>query len=340
MSKTFVVGDIHGCFDELIALTEKVGLTENDLLISVGDIVDRGNKSKDVYEYFRNRPNSVVLIGNHERKHINGVLTYAQDIVKLQFGEEYKAFIEWLNTLAYYYETNDAIMVHAALENGKTLPQQKPEVLCGSTSGERYLEKIYGPDAHWNDRYDGAKPVIYGHRVVGDYPVVKNNTYGIDTGACHGGYLTAIELPGFIVHQVKAKEDYWKSERKVWQTAVLQAKDWQNMDFDAINKQLEKLSFVDDGDAAAFLAKLKNWSEKLQAMFPLLKNAIDSFTEEIKNQGPDDFNAIASGYAFKTFIFKSRANNLKLEDLQKSLNTPQKIIAIAEELNVFIAASL
>jgi serine/threonine protein phosphatase 1 len=340
MRRTFVVGDIHGCYDELITLTENVGLKADDLLISLGDIVDRGNKSKEVYEYFLKRPNSVVLIGNHERKHINSVLTYAQDIVKHQFGGDYEAFVVWLNTLGYYYETDDAIIVHAALENGKPLPQQKPEVLCGSTSGDRYLEKIYGPDAYWNDHYDGAKPIIYGHHVVGDYPVIKNNTYGIDTGACHGGYLTAIELPGFIVHQVKAKEDYWKTERKVWQTAVLQAKDWYNMDFDAINKQLEKLSFVDDSDAAAFLAKLKNWSEQLIAMLPLLKTAIDSFTEEIINKGMDGFNAVANGYAFKTFIFKSRANNLKLEDLQKSLNTPQKIIDIAEQLNLSITADL
>ena len=68
--RKFIIGDIHGCFDELIELTQKVGLTADDLLISLGDIVDRGNKSKDVYEYFLNRPNSIVLIGNHERKHI------------------------------------------------------------------------------------------------------------------------------------------------------------------------------------------------------------------------------------------------------------------------------
>lgn len=63
--RTFIVGDIHGFFDELMELTEKVGLTNGDLLISLGDIVDRGNKSKEVYAYFVNRPNSIVLMGNH-----------------------------------------------------------------------------------------------------------------------------------------------------------------------------------------------------------------------------------------------------------------------------------
>lgn len=38
MSRTFVVGDIHGCYDELMQLTAQIGLKEDDMLISVGDI--------------------------------------------------------------------------------------------------------------------------------------------------------------------------------------------------------------------------------------------------------------------------------------------------------------
>ena len=104
--RTFVIGDIHGCFDEFIELTEKIGLQNDDLLISLGDIVDRGNKSKEVYAYFVNRPNSIVLIGNHERKHQNRILSYAQEIVKVQFGNDYEDFLKWLDTLSYYYETD------------------------------------------------------------------------------------------------------------------------------------------------------------------------------------------------------------------------------------------
>jgi serine/threonine protein phosphatase 1 len=139
--RKFIIGDIHGCFDELIELTEKIGLTDNDILISLGDIVDRGNKSKEVYEYFLNRPNSIVLMGNHERKHQNGILNYAQEIVKVQFENDYKVFLKWLDTLSYYYETEEAIIIHAFFEHDKEIEQQKDEVLCGSTSGSRYLEK-------------------------------------------------------------------------------------------------------------------------------------------------------------------------------------------------------
>ena len=69
--RTFVIGDIHGCFDELMELLEKVGLQEEDRLVSLGDIVDRGNKSKEVYAYLRHRKHTKVLVGNHERKHQN-----------------------------------------------------------------------------------------------------------------------------------------------------------------------------------------------------------------------------------------------------------------------------
>lgn len=108
--RKFIIGDIHGCYDQLIELTQKIGLTDNDWLISVGDIVDRGNKSKEVYQYFSNRPNSIVLMGNHERKHQNKILNYAQEIVKIQFGDDYTAFLKWIDTLQYFYETEEAII--------------------------------------------------------------------------------------------------------------------------------------------------------------------------------------------------------------------------------------
>lgn len=93
--KTFIIGDIHGCYDELITLFEKASIKENDFILSLGDIVDRGPKSKEVYHFFKSRSNAKVLMGNHERKHISDIMSYAQEIVKLQFGEEYPEFVHW-----------------------------------------------------------------------------------------------------------------------------------------------------------------------------------------------------------------------------------------------------
>lgn len=334
--RKFVIGDIHGCYDELIELTEKIGLTESDLLISLGDIVDRGNKSKEVYEYFKNRPNSIVLIGNHERKHQNKILSYSQEIVKVQFGDEYQNFIDWIQTLGYYYETEEAIIVHAFFEHDKKLAEQKQEVLCGSTSGDRYLDKKYPENKYWNEFYTEQKPIIYGHHVVGDNPKIFNNTYGIDTGACHGNYLTAIELPGFIIHQVKAKRDYWNEEQKIWQIPVLKTKNWNDMTFIEIDRQLEKLSYIKDPEVLSYLVEIKKWKEELENSTEKIKLLIDSLTKELINKHKEQFNIKVNKHILKTYIFKSKSNSLKMEDLQKGLNTPNKILKAQQELGIKI----
>ncbi|UPK71375.1 metallophosphoesterase [Chitinophaga filiformis] len=336
MSRTFVVGDIHGCYDELIRLTARIGLKEDDLLISVGDIIDRGGKSKEVYHYFRNRPNSIVIAGNHERKHQYGVLSYAQEIVKLQFGEEYAAFLDWCAGLAYYHETEDAVIVHAAFEHDCALEAQREDVLSGSTAGDRYLEKKYGTSAEWVNKYQGIKPVIYGHHVAGDMPEVRNNTYGIDTGACHGGYLTAIELPGFIVHQVKAEKDHWKEEQASWQIPVLRAKDWENMSFDSIRKQLDKLAYIEVPEVKAFLADIESRASGLTALYPVIMDALAVLVAQLESAHGADFSKVATQYMFKAYLFKSKANNLKIEDMQKSLNTPGKVMELARTLGVTV----
>ena len=137
--KTFVIGDIHGCYDELLALIQKAGIQEEDFILSLGDTIDRGAMSKEVYHFFKNRPNSKVLMGNHERKHINGILSYAQEIVKVQLVEEYNEFVEWLKGLDYYHETEEAIIVHAVFEHDKKLYEQREDVLCGTTLAAQSL---------------------------------------------------------------------------------------------------------------------------------------------------------------------------------------------------------
>src|SRR5881394_2844155 len=54
----------------------------DDLLVSVGDLVDRGPAPGEVVRLFRERPNSVVVMGNHERKHVRGIFSYAQEITR------------------------------------------------------------------------------------------------------------------------------------------------------------------------------------------------------------------------------------------------------------------
>ncbi len=334
MSKTFVIGDLHGCYDEFIELSNQIGITKNDLVISLGDIVDRGNKSVELYNYFKNRENSIVLMGNHERKHQRGILSYSQEIVKVQFADEYIEFVKWTETLPYFFETNEAIIVHAFFEHDKNLQEQKQEVLSGTTSGSKYLENKYEEGKFWSDYYKGEKPIIYGHHVVGDKPKIYNNTYGIDTGACHGGKLTIIELPGFKIHQIKVNNDYWKEEQSKWQIPILNAKNWEEMKIEYIHNQLSKLSYKEEVKIKEFLKGIENWINNVQNTIITIKGKLEEITIKLKEKHKELFNKEVAKLSYRSFIFKANSNNLQLSDLEKVLNTPQKVIDLARELNL------
>jgi serine/threonine protein phosphatase 1 len=145
-----IVGDVHGCFEELERLLAAVALAPEDLLISVGDLIDRGPESLAVLRFFRQRPNTLVLMGNHERKHVRAVFSYAQEISRLQLGADYGELVEWMRTLPYFYEDARVRVVHAALLPGVPLVEQRLELLAGTTTGERELEAVF-PEGRWHE---------------------------------------------------------------------------------------------------------------------------------------------------------------------------------------------
>lgn len=332
--KTYIVGDLHGCYDEFIELTTNIGISDDDLMISVGDIVDRGNKSVELYHYFRDRKNAVVLMGNHERKHLNGILNYAQEIVKLQFGTEYQGFLDWIKTLPYYYETPEAIIVHAFFEHDKQIQAQKEEVLAGTTAGSKYLENKYEEGKFWTDYYTGNKAIIYGHHVVGDEVKIHNNTYGIDTAACHAGNLTIIELPAFKVHQIKVQTDHWKIEREKWQIPVLKAKNWKNMSINQIYKQIDKLSYKEGVEINKFFSELKIWMSDIEELFFKIESSLKEITSNLKEKHGDNLKKEVVKLSYRTFVFAVISNHLDIEFLKKKLVTPNSVMELSLELGI------
>lgn len=335
MSREIIVGDIHGCFDELMALLEKIGLKDEDKLISVGDIVDRGPKSKEVYEYFRDRPNSLVLMGNHERKHLRNVLSYSQEIVKVQFGSQYGKFVQWLTQLPYYYENEHLIVVHAALEDGVPLNEQKENVLAGTTSGDKYLQKIH-PGKFWNQLYSGEKPVVFGHHVVGDeVKIFGDRVYGLDTGACHGGRLSALIVPGFEVVSVPVEVDYWVNEIRDNQVKVLAERAWAEIEWEKIKKDVIRFRRKEQEDVQQFLDQLAQWKQTTLDLYPKVVEALVQLQVDLLAQhGPAEFNPAAAKFPFRTYLFLARKGALTVEKLKASLKTPQKILALAKELGL------
>ena len=226
MKKTLIIGDIHACHAELLDLLDRAGIGDEDLVVSVGDVVDRGPEPAPVLDFFQSRAQSVVICGNHERKHVRRVFSYSQEVTGAQLGPRYEADVRWMAGLAYHWERPDVRVVHFGHYPGVPLADVPEDVRAGTTSGEGRLKERFGA-APWWDHYDDEIPIVFGHHVVGPEPlIVRDRIYGIDTGACHGLRLTGLILPDRVLVSVPAREDHWARVQKAWQVPVLRAVPW------------------------------------------------------------------------------------------------------------------
>lgn len=215
MSKTLVIGDIHGCYDELRALLDKVPLTSADQIIHIGDFVDRGPKPYEVLDFFMQTPNASGILGNRDYKHIrayDGDASYtgARLVTRgYQFPDEdaYAHAIMYLRTLPLSLELDAARLVHAYYEPDVPFAQQRQAVLLGTRSAEQRLaERGYSA---WYEHYQDDKPLIMGHRAYDFFKHPRTNVYALDTRCVYGGALTGLLLPDFEVYSVAAYDNHW-----------------------------------------------------------------------------------------------------------------------------------
>jgi len=223
-SRTIVIGDIHGCFQELMKLLDMVNFSRSDELVSIGDLVDRGPQSKEVVDFFINTPNASAILGNHEDKQIrifDGELepSLSQKICFEQWGDYSKTAIAYFRTLPLYLFRAGFLLVHAGVlpflppaeQPRNTLLRARMPWMKGS------FDKSYGG---WWKHYTGSTPVVYGHSVFREVHI-ENNTYGIDTGACHGQSLSGIILETKEIVQVHSEKDYWKEIREQYRSTTI-----------------------------------------------------------------------------------------------------------------------
>ena len=218
--KTFIIGDIHGCFTELQELLDKAGIADDDRIIALGDIVDRGPYAPQVLKFFCNSTSRLSLMGNHERKHVRGArhevrLALSQIISRDQFGASYPQALTWMDAFPLFVDLPDAVLVHGYLEPGIVLEEQRDSVLCGTMSGDQYLQSQYVQP--WYALYDGVKPVIVGHHdhLRNSQPFIyRDRVYCLDTSCVHGGTLTGLLLPEFKIVSVPSHRDYWSEIRQ------------------------------------------------------------------------------------------------------------------------------
>ncbi|MEQ1505856.1 MAG: metallophosphoesterase family protein [Myxococcota bacterium] len=333
MARTILIGDIHGCWDELQALLDRVALTDDDLVVSVGDLVDRGPAPTEVVRWFRNRARSVVVCGNHERKHVRRTFSFSQEITRLQLGEDYADAVAWMATLPYHWETDEVRVVHAALIPGVPLAETPEDVLCGTTSGTERLERRLG-GARWHEQYTDPKPVVFGHHVVGAEPLVRDGrVFGIDTGACHGMALTALILPSFELVSVPARADHWRATKRIWQVPVLRERPWASMSFDQLDRKAAELARGAGADAVAFLDRVRAWSAEVRAAIPTVAAAVDEVAATlVADHGPDGFARAAAAHPAGSTVIRRHAGKLSTDHL--GCSGPGDVLRLAARLGL------
>lgn len=244
MTRTFAIGDLHGCLEELELLLNQISyVPARDRLIFLGDLVDRGPNPAGVIRFIRElqrHGNVDAIKGNHDeklcrwyrREHEQETLGKKNMMRQphphrlAQWEQTTEEDRSWLDTLPLTVETETWIAVHGGFE-AVPMEKQKPEKIMrvryldpekGTMVkiGEGPMEAMLQPEGSvfWSQRWEGPKNVVYGHTVHSfDSPRVDRAStgaecWGIDTGVCYGGHLTALLLETKEVTQVKAKKPY------------------------------------------------------------------------------------------------------------------------------------
>jgi protein phosphatase len=237
-----LIGDIHGCFEELCELLEKLGYGiqtkghEHRLtappgrkLILLGDLVDRGPMSPQVLHLAMDMVSAgqgYVVPGNHDDKLMRYLLgrsvqvAYGLEDTLEQMEAEPPDFrsqvLNFLRAMPNYLWLDDGKLVaaHAGMLDaliGRDSNQVREFALYGQTSGD--LDEFGLPKRmNWSREYRGKAKIVYGHTPVGD-PHWVNNTLNIDTGCIYGGALSALRYPELELVSVPARYIYAHTRR-------------------------------------------------------------------------------------------------------------------------------
>ncbi len=241
-----IIGDVHGCFDELVALLESLGYTiEREAqrpagdwsvtppttsegaarkAVFVGDLVDRGPNSPAVLRLVMRmvaEGKAHCVPGNHDIKLLrkldgrNVQITHglAETLEQLdrespEFIEQVRAFIDSLVS-HYVFDGGRLVVAHAGLKaemQGRGSGRVREFCLYGETTGE--TDEFGLPVRYnWAAEYRGRAMVVYGHTPVPQADWL-NNTICIDTGCVFGGSLTALRYPERELISVPARARY------------------------------------------------------------------------------------------------------------------------------------
>jgi polynucleotide kinase-phosphatase len=237
-----IIGDIHGCFDELVDLLKQLGYAietssngeaspsysvkppEGRKAVFLGDLVDRGPKIPDVLRLVMSMVESETALcvpGNHDIKLMRKLrgkdvqITHglANSLEQLdKEPPEFRARVsEFIDELVSHYALDDGklVVAHAGMKGemqGRGSGKVRDFALYGETTGE--TDEFGLPVRYnWAAEYRGKAMVVYGHTPV-PQPDWLNRTINIDTGCVFGGSLTALRYPEKEIVSIPARATY------------------------------------------------------------------------------------------------------------------------------------
>lgn len=215
--RTLVVGDIHGCLDELIELLSVAKYkSESDRLIFVGDLISKGPDSLGVLKWVK-ESRSESILGNHELgflNYLNNPSSKYKSFLKLkkEMGDELESYRLWLGSLPLYIDVPEQnfCVVHAGVIPEKKLHEIPAHIITQIRTWDgKGIDLNNKKGRPWYEFYESEKLVIYGHWAAQGLKIRKN-TIGIDSGCCWGGKLTLLWVESREVFQVAAKAVYAK----------------------------------------------------------------------------------------------------------------------------------
>lgn len=240
-----IIGDVHGCADELLTLLAKLGHrveingdgsvtiephAEGRRVVFVGDLVDRGPRTPDVLRIamaFVERGLGFCVPGNHDVKfwrwlsgHHNVKLTHGLDRSVAQMEPQPEAFKDRVRDFIaglpdyVFLDEGRLVVAHAGILErmiGRTDNEVRHFCVYGDTDGKVDASGLV-IRYNWAAGYKGAPTVVYGHIPVADATWV-NNSACIDTGCCFGYKLTALRWPERETVSVPAQTAYYRSAR-------------------------------------------------------------------------------------------------------------------------------
>jgi len=233
-----LIGDIHGCYDELCELLKKLGYQEENGIyrhplgrrtVFLGDIVNRGPKNLEVLRLVNamvKTDNALFIPGNHcyanyryfqrpESVDSNSTRNWIERLGTkeyLEVGELINALVK--NAPPYLLlNQNKLVVAHAGIEE-HMIGKLTPRIFNFCLNGEILIT----PDGNkqrknWAENYRGKPLVVYGHTPTTKlFPEFRNNTVNLDQGCVYGGRLSAMRYPEMEFIQVNVHAAY--AERK------------------------------------------------------------------------------------------------------------------------------